>query len=107
MKIDKLNAAIARDRRLPRYICHLYQRLKANRLNLVAGAGISVDAKVPAWKQLLHRLAEIEEALAGDLKPTRTPVSNLSTSARSFITGSTAPVPPPKTAQRPNSARRR
>lgn len=68
MKIDKLNDAIARDRRLPRYICHLYQRLKANRLNLVAGAGISVDAKVPAWKQLLHRLAEIEDALTGDLK---------------------------------------
>jgi len=68
MKIEKLNAAIARDARLPRYLCHLYQRLRLNRLNLVTGAGISVDAKVPAWKELLRRLAEIEDKLPGELK---------------------------------------
>jgi len=68
MKIDKLKAAIARDARLPRYLCHLYQRLNLNRLNLVTGAGISVEAKVPAWKELLRRLAEIEEQLPNDLK---------------------------------------
>lgn len=68
MKIDKLNAAIARNPRLPRYLCHLYQRLNLNRLNLVTGAGISVDAQVPAWKELLRRLAEIEEQLPGELK---------------------------------------
>jgi hypothetical protein len=68
MKIDKLSAAIARNPRLPRYLCHLYQRIELNRLNLVTGAGISVDAKVPAWKELLRRLAEVEDKLPDDLK---------------------------------------
>jgi len=67
MKIDKLNAAIARDPRLPRFLCHLYQRLRLHRLNLVTGAGISVGAKVPAWKELLRRLAEIEAKLPNEL----------------------------------------
>lgn len=68
MKIDKLNAAIARNSRLPRYLCHLYQRLKLSRLNLVTGAGISVDANVPAWKVLLRRLAEMDDRLPSDFK---------------------------------------
>ncbi|AVO46631.1 SIR2 family protein [Phreatobacter cathodiphilus] len=68
MKFDKLATAIARNPRLPRFACHLYQRLKSNRLNLVTGAGISVDAKVPAWKELLRRLAEIDDKLPEHLR---------------------------------------
>ena len=54
MKLDKLYAAISRNPRLPRYLCHLYQRLNLGRLNLVTGAGISIDANVPSWKELLR-----------------------------------------------------
>ena len=67
MNINALHIAIARQPRLPRFLCHLYQRLSLGRLNLVTGAGISADAKVPQWKGLLKRLAEMEVNLPGDL----------------------------------------
>lgn len=62
-----LDAAIARQPRLPRFLCHIFQRLKQQRLNLVTGAGISIDAGVPGWHALLERLAGHEEALREDL----------------------------------------
>ncbi|MCA0401558.1 MAG: SIR2 family protein [Proteobacteria bacterium] len=65
--MDKLSAALARNPGLPRFLCHLHQRLRQQRLNLVTGAGISVDAGVPAWKELLRRLAEIDAQLPADL----------------------------------------
>lgn len=37
------------------------------RLNLVTGAGISIDAKVPGWHALLERLAVIQDDLPADL----------------------------------------
>lgn len=63
--------AIARQGRLPRYLCHIYQRLQQGRLNLVTGAGISIDAKVPGWQGLLERLAEGSSDLARDLNDHR------------------------------------
>ena len=60
--------AIARQPAIPRFLCHLFQRLRANRLNLVTGAGISVDAGVPLWKDLLVRLASRSDALRADLE---------------------------------------
>lgn len=63
-----LNAAIERQPELPRLICHIYQRLNQQRLNLVTGAGISINAGVPNWYGLLERLADTPEALAGDYK---------------------------------------
>ncbi|ODA93277.1 hypothetical protein BFX40_10550 [Mesorhizobium sp. SEMIA 3007] len=65
--VSDLHAAIARQPRLPRFLCHLYQRLRLQRLNLVTGAGISIDAKVPGWQDLLKRLAEIQGGLPDDL----------------------------------------
>jgi predicted ATPase len=58
---------VARQPRLPRFLCHLYQRLNQQRLNLVTGAGISIDAGVPGWHALLERLAADQEALKEDL----------------------------------------
>jgi hypothetical protein len=63
-----LKAALARQPRLPRFLCHIYQRLSTERLNLVTGAGISISAKVPGWAQLLERLAESDANLAVDVK---------------------------------------
>ncbi len=65
--MNALRTAITRQQRLPRFLCHLYQRLSQKRLNLVTGAGISVEAGVPGWHALLERLAENEDALKHDL----------------------------------------
>src|SRR4051812_14588817 len=65
--MSELSKAIARQPRLPRFLCHLYQRLAQKRLNLVTGAGISIDAGVPDWGGLLDRLASHDKALRGDL----------------------------------------
>ncbi|MGY2200946.1 SIR2 family protein [Pseudomonas gingeri] len=66
--MDYLTSAIARQPSLPRFMCHIYQRLEQKRLNLVTGAGISVDAGVPNWYGLLERLCEYSTDLAGDYK---------------------------------------
>jgi predicted ATPase len=66
--VSALDTAIARQPRLPRFLCHLYQRLSQQRLNLVTGAGISVDAGVPSWHGLLERLAASEKELEHDLR---------------------------------------
>lgn len=61
-----LEDALKRQPRLNRYLCHLRQRLSQKRLNLVTGAGISIDAGVPSWTGLLDRLAEKPKELATD-----------------------------------------
>jgi SIR2-like protein len=66
--MNLLQAPIARQPRLHRYLCHLYQRLDQGRLNLVTGAGISVNAGVPSWYALLDRLAERTEQLKDDFQ---------------------------------------
>ncbi|MCV0370230.1 SIR2 family protein [Filomicrobium sp.] len=65
--MSKLVNAIERQQRLGRFLSHLFQRLADGRLNLVVGAGISIDAGVPAWTPLLKRLATRSPALAADL----------------------------------------
>ncbi|HEY1720745.1 MAG TPA: SIR2 family protein [Magnetospirillaceae bacterium] len=65
--MSALDKAIVRQPRLPRFLCHLYQRLNQRRLNLVTGAGISIDAGVPDWHALLDRLAASEDTLKHDL----------------------------------------
>lgn len=66
--MPRLSRALLRQPHLPRFLCHVYQRLRQNRLNLVTGAGISIDAKVPSWFGLLDRLAEITPELKTDLE---------------------------------------
>ncbi|WP_339506841.1 SIR2 family protein [Pseudomonas sp. EA_15y_Pfl1_P102] len=70
--MDGLTSATLRQPALPRFMCHLYQRLQQQRLNLVTGAGISIDAGVPNWFGLLERLAQTPSALAGDYQAHRT-----------------------------------
>lgn len=67
-----LNAAFERQPRLGRFITHLYQRLSANRLNIVTGAGISIDAGVPLWSGLLERLSERSDGLKLDVSEHKT-----------------------------------
>lgn len=63
-----LEAPMARQPKLHRFLCHLYQRLEQRRLNLVIGAGISIDAGVPSWYALLDRLAERSDQLKADFQ---------------------------------------
>lgn len=65
--MNELIEAIKRQPSLPRFLCHIYQRLKQQRLNLVAGAGISIDSGVPSWLGLLESLTEHSETLKEDL----------------------------------------
>lgn len=41
---------------LPVWLCHMWQRLDRRRLGLILGAGVSIDASLPAWKGLVERL---------------------------------------------------
>lgn len=63
-----LESAIARQPKLHRFLCHIYQRLSQGRLTLVTGAGISADAGVPPWYGLLDRLAERTADLQADFR---------------------------------------
>ena len=65
--MPNLSAALKRQPHLPRFLCHIYQRLEQKRLNLVTGAGISVEAGVPSWIDLLNRLAEDPPELKTDI----------------------------------------
>lgn len=65
--MNTLDSALARQPALPRFLCHIYQRLKQGHLNIVTGAGISIDAGVPSWVELLERLAEESLQLKQDL----------------------------------------
>src|SRR5580693_1578844 len=54
-----LARAISEERRLPIWLTHIWQRcLDHDRLGLVLGAGVSRDAGIPMWEELLERLAK-------------------------------------------------
>jgi hypothetical protein len=53
-----LKSATALEPRLPLWLTYLWQRLhEHNRLGLVLGAGVSYDAGIPMWSELVNRLA--------------------------------------------------
>jgi hypothetical protein len=55
---NPLVSAISKESRLPLWMTHLWQRLhEHSRLGLVLGAGVSYDAKIPLWPELVKRLA--------------------------------------------------
>lgn len=60
--------AFKRQPKLGRFLAHLFQRTRSGRLGLVTGAGISVDAGVPSWRNLLTRLSERSLELQVDLQ---------------------------------------
>lgn len=66
--MSELETAFKRQPHLSRWLCHLYQRLNQCRLNLVVGAGTSIDAGVPSWDGLLDRLAKESPGSETDLQ---------------------------------------
>lgn len=50
-------AAILRQPNLPRWICHIRQRLLESRVSLLTGAGVSMSAGAPSWSALVEKLA--------------------------------------------------
>jgi hypothetical protein len=54
-----LRSAATREPRLPLWLTYLWQRLhEHDRLGLVLGAGVSKDAGIPMWNELINRLAK-------------------------------------------------
>jgi hypothetical protein len=53
-----LARAVSEERRLPIWLTHIWQRhFDHERLGLVLGAGVTYDAGIPMWEELVRRLA--------------------------------------------------
>lgn len=52
-------------KQLPVWLCHMWQRLERRRLGLILGAGVSIDAGCPTWKELVSRLTGKFPAASG------------------------------------------
>lgn len=57
-----LKSAIELQPQLPVWITHMWQRrIEHSRLGLVLGAGVSRDAKIPMWNELVERLMAVAD----------------------------------------------
>src|SRR5436305_15221132 len=55
-----LARAVSQEPRLPVWLTHIWQRrFDHDRLGLVLGAGVSRDAGVPMWEELVRRLTTV------------------------------------------------
>lgn len=58
---DSLKRAVKRHENLPIWLTHMWQRQhEHHQLSLLLGAGVSIDAGCPGWKELVNRLAAEE-----------------------------------------------
>lgn len=66
---DSLKRAVRRHENLPVWLTHMWQRQHEHRqLSLLLGAGVSIDAGCPGWRELVNRLAILEGVKAREIK---------------------------------------
>lgn len=61
---DTINA----EPRLPIWLIHIWQRLQHQKLGLILGAGVSIDAGCPTWEKLIRQLIRTAKGHAGTMK---------------------------------------